>query len=510
MIPDGTSIDVVTLARWYNDNKPLNIDPYICGAVRTYSIDNKIPDSAPTSTAYATGVKTRAPFIGVDSSATPRISVLELAKLQKLLTGVVVTCEFPHATPADFVCHLDNRESRKYDNLSRQFMYNSPAVVFAGGLTYLKNNSGPDLLGTTGITLLTTVNEFNALNILPDSGKCLWALFPDWRDSTKCLSFEKDRDSTRAPALSQMTKKALQLLSGKKRGFFLMVEGSQIDWAAHFSDPLAAVTDFLEFDKAVGVAIEFAKRDRHTAVIICPDHSTGGMSIGNFRSNTDILGKNPDKYENININERIIDSLKQIKWTGRKLAEMMLADRSYISADSLQKYYHFKPQDELVTSLDSVSRMAPQASLTDTLQQMIGRGFSDRNFIGWTTSGHTAEDMFLAVFTPKRAEKKTGVVENYEIGRYIASLLKLGNIDTLTKEYYCRHTELFSDKEAIVSPDSIIISRNNLRGVVQKNTNRLLLNGTEIRLPTIAVFLNNAFYLPKEIVRYFNQHVELQ
>jgi alkaline phosphatase len=282
-----------------------------------------------------------------------------------------------------------------------------------------------------------------------------------------------------------------------------MVEGSQVDWAAHYNDPYAAVTDFLEFDKAVGRAIDFAKKDSHTVVIVCPDHSTGGLSVGNFQSGTDILGKSQDKYENINIRERIVDSLAKIRWSGRKLAEKMLSDRSYVSADSIFNYYHLMPSKELMAAFDSVSKIKTQESLVDTLQQMLGSAFSRRHFIGWTTTGHTAEDVFLAICAPRGIERKMGVIENGEVGKYIASLLCLGNLIDSTRKYFCSHKELFSAGEVTVSPDSLVISRNNRKGVVKKNTTILRLDGKEVRLPTIAVFINEVYYVPKKITDYF-------
>ena len=281
LIPDGTSSGLVTLSRWYNGNKPLAIDPLLCGMIKTHSSDGKLPDSAPAATAYAAGVKTKTQYIGIDSNKQPRVSVLELAKLKGLSTGIVATCEFPHATPAAFVCHYDSRESKSYRNLIKQFIYSSPTLLFAGGKQYLDNENYQSLLRTNGITLVTDKSSFEQLNSLPQPKKSLWALFSDWQDSAKYKSYECDRDASKEPSLSEMVSKAIELLSQNEKGFFLVVEGSQIDWAAHNNDPYAAVTDFLEFDKAVAVSLDFAKKVQNTVVIICPDHGNGGISIGN-------------------------------------------------------------------------------------------------------------------------------------------------------------------------------------------------------------------------------------
>jgi len=442
MIPDGANSALLTLARWYNDNAPLALDPYVCGMIRTHNSDGTFPDSAPAAAAYATGMKTKAPYIGINADAEPQVSVLELARRKGLATGLVATCEFPHATPANFVCHFNNREERKYKNLAKQFIYNSPDLLFAGGEKYIHDNNYTDLLQPNKIRLITDKKAFNNTKTLSDSS--LWALFPDWQGSTRFMSYECDRDTTKAPSLSEMTAKAIKLLSQNKNGFFLMVEGSQIDWAAHANDPYAVVTEFVEFDKAVAEAIKFAKEDKNTVVIICPDHGTGGISIGNNLSSR-TYSRTPVRA--------ITDSLKKIQWSDRRLAEM--------KADSTRK--------------------------------------SLKTYIGWTTTGHTAEDIFLAIYAPEHIQRLTGVVDNYKIGRYIAEVLRLEDFEKITKELYTKHTEYFDKKEIIsLDTNSLHVKRNGKKLVFEANSNILKIKGEkEIRLPSIVVQINGVYYLPR-------------
>ena len=449
LIPDGTSSSLLTLARWYNDNNPLAVDPYICGMVKTHNADGTFPDSAPAGTSYATGVKSIPPYVGIDSSAHPRATVLELAKLKGLVTGIVVTSEFPHATPAAFVCHFNSRESGNYTNLAKQFIYNSPNIVFAGGEAYLDKNDYKGLFEPNSIELITTVSDFDKKTELFESGST-WALFPDWKGATEHLSYECDRNPENAPSLSEMTYKAINLLSQNKNGFFLMVEGSQIDWAAHSNDPYAAVTDFVEFDKAVAIALEFAKKDKNTVVIICPDHGTGGITIGNELSSK--------KYSQTKIRE-IIDSLKLIEWSDRKLAEMQAKS----TRESLKTY------------------------------------------IGWTTTGHTAEDVFLAIYAPENVKKLSGIVDNYEIGQYIANVLNLGDLDKATEKMFTKHTAFFSEDEIISTPksDSLVVMKNGKELIFEANTNILKINREkEVRLPSIIVRIDEVYYLP-EFEKYY-------
>ena len=156
LIPDGTSLASVSLARWIqwyeNPDKPnLNIDPYICGTVRTHSSNAPIGDSAPTTSCYMSGYPSRTGYVStypvadpgndiypMDSSRAyqPLTTVLEAAKILKgKSTGLVFTCEFPHATPADCSAHSYNRG--RYDWISRQMAHNDLNVVIGGGTSLL-------------------------------------------------------------------------------------------------------------------------------------------------------------------------------------------------------------------------------------------------------------------------------------------------------------------------------------------------------------------------------------
>jgi len=432
-IPDGTSVDVLSLSRWYNGNKPLAVDELICGLVRTYSADSTIADSAPSSTAYATGSKSVSGFVGADRDSIPHISVLELARLKGKSTGVVATCEFPHATPADFVCHYPGRSYSGSDILVQQFIYNSPSIVFTGGEYYLNNYlkkpySLRDTLKSRGYTVITDIDQFKKNN--KDK---VWALFSDWDHSNKYLSHDADRDPAKEPSLSEMTQKAISILSQNPKGFFLMVEGSQVDWAAHANEPYALVTDFMAFDKAVSVGLKFAKTNDSTLVIVCPDHGNGGVSIGNKVSSS--VAKY--EYDILNIHNNIIAPMDSVKWTGRKLAQKILKDsthyfidKTYHLKDTLKTNYCLSLPDDSLQIIESIARSGKLSlsSKTSKLENFLGRGYSDRHFIGWTTTGHTGEDVFLGIYAPKGTQRISGVVENTDVSKFICKQLNLGDL----------------------------------------------------------------------------------
>ena len=162
MIPDGTSSNILSLARWYKfgacpaDNCRLAIDPHICGMVSTYNSDSPIGDSAPTGSTFATGYLSNTGFVatypvssGKDKDLIeidplrayhPLFTILEAAKLQGKSTGVVMTSEFTHATPADFSAHTPDRDNE--EAIAIQMVHNSLNVVFGGGWQYLDPANG--------------------------------------------------------------------------------------------------------------------------------------------------------------------------------------------------------------------------------------------------------------------------------------------------------------------------------------------------------------------------------
>jgi len=296
MIPDGTSIGAVTLSRWvqyYRDSTKtnLNLDPYFCGMVKTHSSNAPIGDSAPTSSWFATGMASRTSFISMYPPADPGkdlvqvddakkyqplMTVLEASKLAGKKTGLVFTCYFPHATPADFSAHYYSRG--EYAIIADQMVYNNIDVVFGGGTDYLLEHHRT-YLSEKGCEVIT--DDYIAFR--ENKNNKVWALF-----EKQDMPYDIDRKTMEMgiPSLAEMTEKAIKLLSESEEGFFLMVEGSKVDWAAHTNDPVGIVSDFLAFDEAVGKAIEFAKKNGETYVMVLPDHGNSGITIGSNKVNT--------------------------------------------------------------------------------------------------------------------------------------------------------------------------------------------------------------------------------
>ncbi len=442
LIPDGASVAPQTLSRWMKGSE-LSFDKYTCGLVETYSSDMTIADSAPAGTAYATGYKSQsgniastgkvytAPGYAAPELGTlrPVATVLEAAKLSGLSTGLVCTCEFMHATPADFAGHDPSRKS--YDNLSEQIIFNNVDVVLGGGWSFLEaaNRADKDNLidqiGSRGYTLVKTSAELKAAKATK-----LFGLF-----APKALAYDIDRDPAKEPGLDQMTDKAISVLSANKKGFFLMVEGSKVDWAAHANDPVGVVTDFLAFDRACEVALKFAAKDKNTIVIVVTDHGNSGFSIGDRTTS--------NGYDKTTYNT-FYDPLKKATRTGEGLEALIAADKSNIR-DVVAKYYGIS--DLTDAEVVSIAKAEPGA-----LNYAVGPMMGNRAKIGFTTGGHTGEDVVLSVYDPS-GNRPTGVIENVEIARYIERSLAL-DLASATNRLFVEAETAFAAKKAEVSVDA--------------------------------------------------------
>ena len=219
-------------------------------------------------------------MIGVAPNEEAYCSVLEAAQAKGMATGLVATSTISHATPASFGSHVKSRKMEP--EIAEQLIGNRINVLFGGGRKYFlpQSHSGSgrkddrDLLAEAreaGYTVIETANQLRWVH-----GPRVLGLFQ--LDSLTTFSPE--------PMLAEMTKKAITILDdtatdSKKygKGFFLMVEGSQIDWACHSNDAETCVRQVLLFDEAVRTAVDFALADGRTLVVVTADHETGGLTI---------------------------------------------------------------------------------------------------------------------------------------------------------------------------------------------------------------------------------------
>jgi alkaline phosphatase len=251
-----------------------------CGFSKTYSTSDYITDSGAGGTALACGVKTYNGAIGVDSDKKPIPNIREMAENKGLKTGLVSTSAINHATPASFLAHQASRNN--YDEIAAEFLNTNIDVFIGGGVKFFESRKdGRNLskeLSKKGYQVLYKIEDIKNVK----SGKLAGLTAEEHNPPMP------ERGEMLVPA----TETAIRLLSQGKKGFFLMVEGSEIDFLAHNNNAPGVIRETLDMDKAIGAALAFAAKDKHTLIIVTADHETGGMTINEGNNKTgDITAK---------------------------------------------------------------------------------------------------------------------------------------------------------------------------------------------------------------------------
>lgn len=436
MVMDGTSAGATSLARWYK-GEDLAMDEILIGGVRTHSAESAITDSAPAATALATGHKSNDKIVGLlpalvnspgveavdpEDAYKPVANVLEGAKLLGKSTGIISTSEIQHATPAGFSAHVPHRSN--YQDIAEQQVYQEIDVVLGGGKeTLLPGTSknaradGEDLievLDEKGYDFVETRND-----LLKSNSDKIWGSFAP---SALAYDFDRQATSNQEPTLAEMTKKAIHTLSKDEDGFFLFVEGSKVDWAAHANDPIGIISDVLAFDEAVHEAYEFAKTDGNTMVIAVSDHGNSGITMGNVNTN--------GNYPEIPVSA-YINPLKKATMTAEGALKQLNDDRSNMK-EVAELYGLDNLTEEEIEALQASK--SPQADMTKML--------SERANIGFSTGGHTGEDVFLYAYGPS---KPYGLIDNTDIAKSMATFLGF-DLNETTDKLFVNARESFEKK----------------------------------------------------------------
>ncbi|MCM3676465.1 alkaline phosphatase [Peribacillus simplex] len=406
LIGDGMGVSYTSAYRYLKDNPGTKVaertefDKYLVGQQMTYPEDSaqNITDSASAATAMSSGVKTYNAAIAVDNDKSEVKTVLEAAKGKGKATGLVATSEITHATPASFGAHDENRKNMNsiaddyYNDLIKG--KHKIDVLLGGGKS---NFVRPDVnlakaFEKDGYSYVTDKKQ-----MLKDKNEQVLGLF-----ASEGLPKMIDRPSE-TPSLEDMTSSAIQRLNKNKDGFFLMVEGSQVDWAGHDNDIVGAMSEMEDFEKAYMAAMEFAKKDKHTLVVATADHSTGGFSIG-------AKGIYNWYGEPIKAAKRTPDFMADAIVKGADVEKTL---KQYINQNEVKL-----TEDEIKT----VTEAAKSKNVTN-VDNAIEAIFDNRTNTAWTTGGHTGEDVPVYAYGPYK-ERFAGQVDNTDHAKIIFDLLK--------------------------------------------------------------------------------------
>jgi len=273
LIGDGMGITQISAGMFRNNNR-LELEKIsVVGIHKPYSSDNLITDSAAGATAFSIGKKTYNGAIGVDKDTNSVVTILEEAESKGLATGLVATSTITHATPGSFIGHVPSRNMQ--EEIAAQFLLTDIDLFIGGGMDFFNKRK---------------IDQRNLIEELTAKGYYISGYEKESLDAVPLENIQKFGYFTAAGSpekelegrdyLLNASKKSMEFLKNKSnKGFFLMIEGSQIDWGGHENNSEYIISEMIDFDKVIGAALDFAKLDGETLVIITADHETGGYAI---------------------------------------------------------------------------------------------------------------------------------------------------------------------------------------------------------------------------------------
>ncbi|MCA1294437.1 alkaline phosphatase [Paenibacillus sp. alder61] len=443
LIGDGMGPAQISAARYYQQYvkgvKSLNLDSYYVGQATTYAdrgedggtvVSGIVTDSASAGTAFATGHKTYNAGISVSNEdvSKPFASVIEAAEASGKATGLVTTARITHATPAVYASHVRSRDNE--NAIASQYLDSGVDVLFGGGKSFFvtKEEKGKrtdkNLIPEFKAKGYKVVEDAQSLKSLTAKDTKVLGLF-----GGSHVDYVPDRKAE-TPSLAAMTSKALEVLSADEDGFAIMIEGGRIDHAGHANDLPTLVQEALDFDAAFKVAIDFAKKDGNTSVVVTADHETGGLSLSRdniYEINIDLWDK--QKHSS----EYLVGALNEAK---------TLADVKKIVADNT--WITDLTDEEAQYILDGDGSSYKREGGYNAV-------ISKRLLVGWSGHGHSAVDVGVWAYGPI-AEKLKGQVDNTEIAVAGAEVIGV-DLAKATAELQSRHIypkfKINRDKEVL-------------------------------------------------------------
>lgn len=271
MVGDGMGLSQITAGMYSNGDK-LNLERMkTIGLHKCHAATALVTDSAAGATAFACGQKTYNGAIAVDVDTVSIPTILEEAESKNLATGLVSTSTIVHATPASFIAHNEYR--RNYEEIAADFLKTDIDLFIGGGAKYFNNREdGRDLIEELRAKGYQVGDYFNnELDTMKIDASRNFAYLTSLDDP---IPAAQGRDYLQNASL-----KAIKALDQKDEGFFIMIEGSQIDWGGHANDADYIISEMIDFDNTLGAVLDWAEKDGETLVVVTADHETGGFAI---------------------------------------------------------------------------------------------------------------------------------------------------------------------------------------------------------------------------------------
>jgi alkaline phosphatase len=459
LIGDGMGPEAVGLAVYYNRfmngmDKRLNMERLMAagntGYCLTYQYGTVVTDSASAATALASGVKTRDAIIGKDHEGRSMKTVVDIARQLGKSAGVISDTRMTHATPAAFYANIIHRDME--NEIAVQLVERGDlTVALSGGAQHfvpagMKVEDHPALKGidkqagwggsrrkdsrdliaeakNRGYAFVANEKELQDLD--PQKTEKVLGLFS--ASGFPSAIDRQPRHRTGVPTLAQLTEKSLEILKRSPRGFFLMVEGGQVDWVEHGNDVASVLHEMLEFDQTIGLVMAFAEKNPDTLVIVTADHDTGGLAIA---------------YSNYNPPAPIKLPSGETWKTKYNFAEKGIFEKMAKQKKSFQKMWidskgnpvAFQKEVEentafAITEEQAAALLGKDARIKDRTEfysegggnpsAPMGRLFGKETNTAWAVGTHTHTPVMIFADGPL-AEKFRGLIDNVEVPQIIA------------------------------------------------------------------------------------------
>lgn len=413
LVSDGMSSGTLNMADIllrHKEGKPSQwIDLYEKNLVKralmdTASASSFVTDSAAAGSAWGGGMRVKNGSLNVGPNGEKPVPILQKFKTMGKSVGCVTSVQITHATPASFCVNNNSRNSMAdiaVDYLKLRF-----DVMMGGGLNFFdpkEREDQRDLIQAyqqTGFDLVRTKSEM----MKTKGDKPIMGLF-----AGDGLPYAIDRVNNpelreKVPSLAEMTQKAIEVLSKNQKGFVMQVEGGKVDWAAHGNDAPALLYDQIDFDMAVGVAMDFAQKDKNTLVIITTDH--GNSNPGLFYSGQ--ANRNFEKMYAVKAsNEWILNQIKP-GFSNSQVIELLESHQNIVlkEEDAAAILASYKVGSDGMYNPQNLPFM-PLAAMQ-----------SKQTGIYWAGSNHTADYVELAMFGPG-SENLKGFMKNFELHNFM-------------------------------------------------------------------------------------------
>ena len=268
MIGDGMGLNQIYGAMTTSEESLVFEQFSNIGLQETNSADNYITDSGASGTALATGAKTNNEYISISPNGDTLTTILEHAERAGLATGLVSTSSILHATPAAFIAH--NKSRHNYYELATDFLKTDIDVFIGGGYKHFADRED-------GRNLVEELRQkdYNIFRELDEIKKAKKGKIAGFTAEEHNPSYTDGRGDM----LPVSTQTALRTLNNNEKGFFLMVEGSQIDWGGHENNSEYVMNELMDFNRAVEKAMEFVRNNPRTLLVVTSDHETGGLTL---------------------------------------------------------------------------------------------------------------------------------------------------------------------------------------------------------------------------------------